>query len=532
MANVVLVLPVASKSSIHDEQGIALITSYLRKNGHKVQMVAITEDEDLKAVDWSRFDIAGITSYHFSLPFAYRIAEYIKSACADIYVCLGGYSATYYSDDILKDCAALDFIIMREGELTFLDICKKIDSGSEFWDIPGIIYRKDNRIVQNDIRDCIPNLDDLPFSAKDIYREHNLNLVQISTSRGCTNNCSFCYSHSYFDPKVRWRGRSVESVVEEVKKISEEEECGSFYFNNASFEDSLPPFEFARQFSKTIVESGIDIAYFANFRANFYRFCDEELINSLVESGLTAVFLGIEAFNEHDLKVYNKHTTVKDNLESIAFFEKYGIGLDIGFINFNPYSTIESLRENEKYLYQTGFLSSLKIVSRIMAFRGTALYGRMLEDGLVKEDNYLDYHDYSFENPDIEKLVKYLYSIFSGKYASIPDDMYRFTMYNNQLVPHMKRVFRRNEQLVAMVDEYNADRKAILNECNEFCHIWYVKLLDITQNGWDTAAADTYLEQMGVLEKMLEFSTRLKQRFFMFVRKAQKLDTRVAKMVL
>ena len=532
MAKIELLLPVALRQEIHDEQGIALIASYLRENGHEVSMHAVSSSEEqLAGIKWSEYDLVGITSYHHTLSLTYEIAEYIKKTSQKTAICIGGYSATYYYKEILENCPYIDFIMAREGELTFLDICNRIDQGIEYWDVQGIVYRKDGQIIANEDRECIKDLNALPFAAKDIYRANHLRLIQISTSRGCTNNCSFCYSHTYFDPKIKWRGRSVENVHEEVKKIVNEDEFSAIYFNNASFEDSLPPFDFAKRFSAAIIESGLDISYCVNFRANFYRFCDDEFIENLKKSGLVGVFLGIEAFNEHDLKVYNKHTSVKDNLESIAFFDKHGIGLDIGFINFNPYSTWESLRENEKHLYATGYLASLDFVSSLRAYRGTAICKRLEEEGHLRESN-LDYRNYEFLTPGVGELLDFIKSLFVGEYAAILGTMHDYVMYHNQLYTHLKHVCRKNESFIEIVEQYNAGRKGILRECGEYCHFWYSKLLDIGEEGWNEEKARRFVDEEKVLEKMAEFDQRLKQEYFRFIRKARKIDKEVVEKLL
>lgn len=56
-------------------------------------------------------------------------------------------------------------------------------------------------------------------------------------------------------------GRSVKSIVDEVAYINEKYEVDKFYFNNASFEDSLPTKEFARKFANEIINRGLDISY-------------------------------------------------------------------------------------------------------------------------------------------------------------------------------------------------------------------------------------------------------------------------------
>ena len=54
-----------------------------------------------------------------------------------------------------------------------------------------------------------------------------------------------------------------------------------------------------------------------------------------------------------DLKVYGKRARVEDNLLAIEGLKKSNISTMFGFINFNPYSTYDSLKENAKFLKDT-----------------------------------------------------------------------------------------------------------------------------------------------------------------------------------
>lgn len=441
---------------------------------------------------------------------------------------LGGYSATYYYNDILKDCSYIDFVIKREGEHTILDVCNKLSGKDDIFQTEGIVYKKNEEIIVNPDRKCISELDSLPLSAKDIFEKQNLHLIQISASRGCLNNCSFCYSHSYFDAsgKIKWRGRSAKNVVDEVAHINEKYEVDKFYFNNASFEDSLPPKEFAKEFANEIINRGLDISYCVNFRTSFYKICDNGLKDLLIRSGLTGVFLGVESFNEQDLKLYNKHTKVNENVESIRFFRNLDVGIDIGFININPYSTFETLKENEKKLYNTGFLSSLNILSRLRAYKGTPLCNKLESDGLLLPDSYLNYYNYSYVNGDVGHFAKYINEMFSDKHSNIPSNMFYFKMYQDQLVSHLKRIYRMNENALEIIHDFNTVREKVLGDCNEFCHYWYSRLLEIGQNGWDESVADKFIAEQGVHSKLLESSNQIKHEFLKQSKKLLQIDKR------
>lgn len=527
MVNVLLLLPTQGLYEVYDEQGIALIASYLRENGYCVFMNTVRELSDLENMNIANMDIIGVTSYHENLPFVFEICKKVKEINRKVLTCLGGYSATYYAYEIMDSCAFVDVIIEREGEITFLEICKKIERKEKLNKQKGIYYRNENgKIIYGGINQIIGDLSDMPFSAKDIFEKNKMSLVELSTSRGCFNNCSFCYSHSYFDPegKIRWRGRSAQNVFDEICSIVQKYKINKFYFNNASFEDSLPYKMFMLELCDKLIEGNINISFCANFRAGFYKHCSEKEIEKLINAGLTGVFLGIESFSEKDLLLYNKHASVRDNLNAIDFFRKYQIGLDIGFINFNPYSTYASLYENMVGLYKSKYLSSLVFMNRLRGYKGTPLYQKIENDGLLIKENYLNYYCYKYEDQNVEKFVDFIVNLFVNEPGDISGDSYYFSMYQDQLISHLKRVFRNNEMLLKLVSIYDEERRKILNEANEFCFVWYGELLNLLKEGWDLEKAKDIVKSIEIGMRMGKYVMKLKKNFSKFTKEVLAID--------
>ena len=171
MVRLLLILPIMNLSQINDEQGIALIGAYLRKNGYSVELQVVKSIEDIDKINLKKYAIVGITLYHENIPYVYKMCEFIKKKEKNILVCLGGYSATYYYEEILNDCSYIDFIIKGEGEETFLEVCNKLSQNQNIFDIQGLAYAKDGEIISNPDRLCINNLEDIPFAAKDIFEK-------------------------------------------------------------------------------------------------------------------------------------------------------------------------------------------------------------------------------------------------------------------------------------------------------------------------------------------------------------------------
>ncbi len=66
--------------------------------------------------------------------------------------------------------------------------------------------------------------------------------------------------------------------------------------------------------------------------------------------GLFSVFLGLEDGTDSGLLRMNKRLKVSDHLSAVHILKNLGIGLDFGFMLFQPATTFTSFRENLKFL--------------------------------------------------------------------------------------------------------------------------------------------------------------------------------------
>jgi len=67
--------------------------------------------------------------------------------------------------------------------------------------------------------------------------------------------------------------------------------------------------------------------------------------------GLVGVYLGVESGSPAGLRTMNKRVTVEQNLRAIAILKKLDLTCDMGFMLFDPDSTIDSVQENISFLH-------------------------------------------------------------------------------------------------------------------------------------------------------------------------------------
>ena len=126
----------------------------------------------------------------------------------------------------------VDVVSHYEGEETFLEVVRAIESKKGFANVKGISYRENGVIIKNSPREFIEDLDTIPFPARhlvnmDLYLDDEPSIFGMRapattfiTSRGCPQSCVFCTIKTVWDD-MNFRSRSPKNVVDELEHLHE-----------------------------------------------------------------------------------------------------------------------------------------------------------------------------------------------------------------------------------------------------------------------------------------------------------------------
>jgi len=163
------------------------------------------------------------------------IAGAIGKSYPDVPVVLGGSHPTIFPKEILSKFGFIDYVIVGEGEHTFLQLIKSLLGNSQdFRSIDGIAFRENGGIRLNPKTSFISNLDRLPlvdYGLLDDVGEYNMDTSKwyspkgirigqpfpILSSRSCPNRCTFCNMRLMHGD--RFRPRTAYHVLEEMEKL-------------------------------------------------------------------------------------------------------------------------------------------------------------------------------------------------------------------------------------------------------------------------------------------------------------------------
>lgn len=149
--------------------------------------------------------VIGFSCYIWNIEETIKVINLLKKIDPSIFIVLGGPEVTYDTSEWMEKIPEVDFIIIGEGEQTFKQLLKEIESTRQFQNVPGIAYRNEDKIVITPQMNKL-DLKDLPspYRFPEDVPHLGKRVTYIETSRGCPFSCQFCLSSievgvRYFD---------------------------------------------------------------------------------------------------------------------------------------------------------------------------------------------------------------------------------------------------------------------------------------------------------------------------------------------
>lgn len=398
--------------------GLAFMAALLEKHKHDVMIVdCLTEgistyEQFKERIRSFNPELIGFTIYTATYTRAQEMVGNIKQDFPNTKIVFGGPHATTLPIQTMEE-TPVDYVITLEGEYTMLDLADKKDPK----DILGLTYWKNRKIIKNDDRPAIKDLDKLPHPARhllppvDMYqdiatRSTKGNVISIISSRGCPFNCYFCNQVI----GNRWRGHSVDYIFEEIDSIKEP-------IGKIDFEDDN--FVLNRERLIEFCNRKINGKY--KWKWNCYMrlsSADKEVIKLMKKAGCNAVFLGIESGNDNMLKFINKGQTVAFIREKIKLIHDSGIVAHSSFILGYPSETRETLEDTIRLACELPLDGATFCI--FTPYPGTVLAEKAKQYGKLSTD-WADYSDHSpnpsfvpdgFTREELSTLQKQAYKRF------------------------------------------------------------------------------------------------------------------------
>lgn len=415
----ILIVPEYDKKRFRtgENLGIKYIVSYLKSKNVYCDYIEgnfSNNDEIVSSILNRRYNIIGFSINHQPLLVScLEIINKIKKVY-NPHVCLGGYYPTFNYNYVLVKYPEIDSIILTEGEVSFYKLCVNLNKKKTLKTIDGIVFREeDNKLFINKKPVLTKNLDDLPFPVRD---ENSLFMGNkhffISSSRGCPFECSFCSVRSFYKlAKCKtWRPRSPENIIDELKNINKIYGLSTIGFIDPNFLGST-----SKGYDRSLKIAKLLHSNFPNVLWSIDARCDDitfDLFSILKENGLAHVFLGVESFYDPTLSnIFNKKLTSDVAIKSINILKKLNIDIEIGFIMFHPYTTLEELKFNAEVIKKLNIGTTFIFSNKLSVYSNTLIYNRLYDEQNIREKD--DGYYYDFKNKHIENIYQFIRESFT-----------------------------------------------------------------------------------------------------------------------
>ena len=346
------------------------------------------------------------------------IAQKIRSKFPAIPIVIGGMHPTIFAREILKKHDCIDYVIVGEGEFSFLQLIKFLNGDSQTLEaIDGIAFRCKEDMRLNPKTKFISALDELPFADYKIfdikeyytmdtshwYSPKKIKVGQpfpIISSRSCPNRCTFCCMWLVHGPQIRYR--SSKNVLDEMEHLYKE--YGVTYFR---FMDDNLTFNKSRilEICKGISDRNMNIQFDTPNGVAVNKL-DKEIIEAMVGAGLVKISLAIESGSDYIRnKVIRKNLTTEKVHEVIEICSNHKSLFIVGyFIIGMPEETHETLQETYEMIKKMPFDNFTTYLAT--PYPGTELFDFCLKHNLLshKIEDYVDIEDlhYSSYRPHIK----------------------------------------------------------------------------------------------------------------------------------
>ncbi len=356
----------------------------------------------------------GFSSICSSYPLTLRLAQWVKSQNLESRIVIGGPQASVVDEPTMQNFSCVDFVLRGEAEHTFpalLECLASADGSSKLECLPGLTFRRDDRIIRNPNAPVLEDLDCLPLPAFDLDPDlKNRESIYLELGRGCPFACTFCSTNDFF--RRNFRLKSAPKMVLDMKLIKQESGIGNFSLIHDMFTVDRKR---VVAFCEAILASGEDFTWACSARTDCV---DDELIALMARAGCRGIFFGIETGSERLQRVIRKNLDLRAAIQRIECTNRHGIKTAVALITAFPDETLDDLRDTIHF-----FVDSLRFdhaapqLSLLAPLAGTPLqteYRNELALDYVFSD--ISHQGWQQDSTDLE-MIRSCPDVFPNFYA-------------------------------------------------------------------------------------------------------------------
>jgi radical SAM superfamily enzyme YgiQ (UPF0313 family) len=240
--------------------GLLALADLLQRQGMSSQIVHLgvewIEDHEFSVLDYIKERDPRIVAFDLHWHHqSYDVMELVRKVKAEfpaVYIVLGGFTASFFHEEIMRDFDSVDAIIRGEAEVPLLGLAQTIlQEKNDLFAVPNLTWRRKGRVLVNalsyvasegDLKDLsFTHLNLLknypiyiryigqPFYAKRLSKERNRRayslrspVYHLPVGRGCPVQCTWCSGGVLSQRTITGREevifREIEDVLRSIKE--------------------------------------------------------------------------------------------------------------------------------------------------------------------------------------------------------------------------------------------------------------------------------------------------------------------------
>lgn len=383
---ILLIYPYVLEDRIHVEDssavpiGLYYIGAMLRHHGHQVHILNsyhLRKDKNRFKEIFRSYqpDLIGFSILNANRFGGIEIAQMAKEVDAGIKIVFGGIGATYLWNHFLTHFEVVDYVVLEEGEYTFLELVNRLEKGNAegLVKLNGIALRVNGEPIRTSRRKLISKLDDLPDPARHFIFQH------VVLTRGCPGECTFCGSPDFWKRRVRFH--SSRYFVEQLERLYQKG-VQHFYFCDDTF--TLKK-DLVIEVCKEIIARKLAITWVAISKVTYV---DTEILGWMRKAGCTQISYGIESGNQEIRALFGKKIQESQIENAFKLTVRYGILARAYFIYGAPHETLDTISQTLALIQKIKPLAAIFYI--LALFPGTALYDSYQRQNDLTDDIWLD----------------------------------------------------------------------------------------------------------------------------------------------
>ena len=288
--------------------------------------------------------VIGFTVYAETIDRVRFWARFAKYVQPEVITVLGGPQITFMPGEALQQMEEIDILCRGDGEIVLPALADSLAGGRP--QVPGLCLLKDGLAVETGSSTLPMDLDLLPSP----YLDGTLDVrgkdqVLLFTSRGCTANCSFCYTPRASGRTIRLH--SIDRVVDEMRFLKSQG-AADFWFADPNFASTRERLE---DLCRALIRKVPGVGFWCQAR---YQLLDKSLLSLLREAGAHTIAFGLESSHVQTLKTVNKHVDPDGLARAVRLSRDAGLKVELFTLFGLPGETLAGSLSTLDYVRNNG----------------------------------------------------------------------------------------------------------------------------------------------------------------------------------